>query len=309
MLKGLFILVPLILVVALGALLQARGFFTAEDKDRLTRLLYWVALPAFLFRSMYMSGAGVLQEENLFLAVYASFLVVPALALLVAYIRHPGSQPMQALCTMMASRANNVYLGLPAVVLAMGPRGLDVAAVCVAVILPGYNVIPIIWGEALMHGGLSPRALKNACVRMAYNPLIVSCLLGLAAGLISLPVPESLLHSLKFLGDMAAGIALLSLGMSLDFSHLPAAFKRTWPDVLIKLVAHPGVLWLFFLLWPVPETMLQAAVILCAMPSAVNSFILAKGMGMDVEYACETIALTTLLAPISIAVWVAFLGI
>jgi predicted permease len=50
-------------------------------------------------------------------------------------------------------------------------------------------------------------------------------------------------------------------------------------------------------------------VIIAAMPTAVNTFIIAKGMGLDEKYACEVIAVATVLAPITIPTWVYLLGI
>lgn len=47
---------------------------------------------------------------------------------------------------------------------------------------------------------------------------------------------------------------------------------------------------------------------LSAMPNAVNCFILARGMGMDSEYAADLVAATTLLGIISIPAWAYILG-
>jgi Predicted permeases len=309
MLKGILILLPLIIVAALGAGLKAKGFFNDQDRDRLAALLYWVVLPAFLIRSMYLAGSGLTLDTNLFLASYAPFFVIPPIAIAISAFRHPGNREMRALCAMSSARANNVYLGLPAVALVMGDAGVAAASVYVAIVLPVYNIIPIIWGELLLATGGAGKALKNAVVRVVKNPLIVSCLLGLATGVCEVPLPGTLLTALKMLGDLAAGLALLSLGMTLDFPNLGAAIRRTWPDVGIKLFLHPAAAWLSLSLWPVSDTFLQVAVLLCAMPTAVNTFILAQGMKLDGEYSCEIIASATILAPLTISLWAALLGI
>jgi predicted permease len=115
--------------------------------------------------------------------------------------------------------------------------------------------------------------------------------------------------SLKLVADMATGIALMSLGMGLEFSGLASAFRAAWHDALIKLVLHPAITWMFCIVWPVPEIFLRVAVIISAMPTAVNTFIVSRGMKLDERYASEIIAVSTILAPVSIPIWIALLGI
>ena len=210
---------------------------------------------------------------------------------------------------MSSVRANNVYLGLPAVIIAMGEKGAQVASIYLAVVLPGYNILSVVWGELLKSGTLNFRIIRNALLNLTKNPLIISSISGVICGILGLPIPESLMVSMKFVGDMATGLALITLGMSLELQNLPSALKRTWSDVLIKLIVHPAFAWLFLLIWPVEKPMFQAVVIICAMPTAVNTFMVAEAMGLDHEYACELVAVTTTLAAVTIPVWVMLLGL
>jgi predicted permease len=45
------------------------------------------------------------------------------------------------------------------------------------------------------------------------------------------------------------------------------------------------------------------------MPVAVNSLVVAQGMGMDDKYAGEVIAVTTIFSAISLPFWIRLLGI
>lgn len=306
---GLKIIAPLVLVVILGMALKGFGFLNDTDRERLTRLLYWIVLPALLFRTTYLAGGDLSQHRNLFLATYATFFVVPAFALGVSCFTHKGDRKLHALSAMSSARANNLYLGMPAVILALGDKGLEAASVYMAIALPGYNLVSIMWGEAIISGGLSLKALRTMSARVVKNPLIIFSMLGLIFAQLHIPVPETLLVSMQLVGNMATGIALIALGMSLEVHGIPAALRRTWPDVLIKLFLHPAIVWGFLLLWPVPETFFQSAMIISAMPTAVNTFILAGGMGMDERYACDLVAMTTVLGPLSIPIWVALIGV
>jgi predicted permease len=308
--KGILIIAPLILIIALGMTLRATGFSTARSKEELTRVLYWIVLPALLFRTTYLAGGDMSGQGNLFFSAYAAMFALPLAALLISmFLTHKGNKKDQAVSTMSSSRSNNVYLGLPVCVLALGEPGMQAASIYLAVALPGYNLISITWGEVVRSGGLTRKALASITVRVVKNPLVISSLLGLAAATARIPVPDVLMISMKLIADMATGIALISLGMSLEITGILPAFRHAWPDAVIKLILHPAVTWIFLLLWPVPETFFQVAVIIAAMPTAVNTFIIAGGMGLNEQYACEIIAVNTVLAPITVPIWLSLLGI
>jgi predicted permease len=121
--------------------------------------------------------------------------------------------------------------------------------------------------------------------------------------------PRALDVTLKVLGDIGTGMALLAVGAGLDFRSAPAVLRKTWRDSFIKLIVQPALVWACLLLWPVGNLMVQVVVFVCAMPVAVNSLVVAQGMGMDDQYASELIAVTTLFSAITLPVWIRVLGI
>ena len=308
--QGILIIAPLIMVIILGMTLRATGFASSADRDVMTRMLYWVVLPTLLFRTTYLAGDKIAEHLNLVKAGYATMFAVPLAALAIAApLTHRGDRSRRAVAVTASARSNNVYLGLPACTLALGAAGTEAASIFLALVLPGYNLISITLGEFVYSGGISLAALRSIMSRIVKNPLVVSSLAGLAAAQLKIPVPEIVMTSLKLVADMATGVALISLGMGLEFTGLAAAFRCAWHDALIKLILHPAMMWAFLALWPTPEIFLRVAVIISAMPTAVNTFIVARGMKLDDQYACEIIAVTTILAPITIPMWIALLGI
>jgi predicted permease len=309
--KGILIVAPLVLVCLVGMALRASGFLKIQARDTLTRLLYWIVLPPLLFRTTYLAGKGDIPDKNLFIAAYGVMFAVPLIAVVISvFLTHKNDRVRQALATMASARANNVYLGFPACALALGNAGTEAAALFLAVTLPGYNLISIMWGEIILSGGINIKTFHRRILSVIKNPMVFSCILGLSAAVLKIPVPETVLTSMKIISDMATGLALIALGMSIELSGILPAIKHAWHDALIKLVLHPAITWLFFYyIWPTPEIFFQTALIIASMPTAVNTFIVAGGMGLDEQYACEVVAVSTCLAPISIPIWIALLGI
>ena len=295
--KGIAILLPLGLVVALGALLRRRGLLPREVVPCLTGLLYWVALPALLLRTAASAGAEALGHPAFFLGVNLPFLAVPLLAWGIARWAHRGNRPRQAFSAFASIRANNVYLGLPAVTLAMGEPGVRALSAYLAAGLVGYNVASLAWAELVRTGRLDLPTLGRALGRLARNP----------AGLERFPAPLDL--PLKILGDTASGLALLSLGASLEFRALGRAVRSTLPDSLVKLLLHPALAWLCLLPFGLPRELVAASVLVSAMPHAVNCFIVAQEMDLDAPYAADAVLGSTLLSALSFPLWLAVLGL
>jgi predicted permease len=308
--KGFYIVLPLALVILLGMVLRAKGFFSADDKDRFARLLYWVVLPVMFFRTTYLAGDSILSHSNLVLAAYSAIIVTPVTAFAIAAaFTHRGDRIRQALSAMAAGRSNNVYLGIPACMLALGPDGMEAASLYVALTVPGYQIASILCAEAVMSRMITRESIARCGARVVKNPLVFSCTFGFCAALLGIPIPGLVLTSMKLVADMATGLALIALGLSLEMSGFLPALRRAWHDALIKLFLHPAVTWAFLMIWPAPDIFSKSAIILAAMPSAVNTFIIAGGMGLDEKYACEIVALSTVLSALSIPAWITILGI
>lgn len=311
---GFFLVLPLIFIIITGNLLKSRGFYSEEDIKTLTKTLYWVILPPLLVRTTFGSGREVLVQTNLFIGLTLAYLITTGIAAVGAvFLYHKGDSARIAGSVFSSIRANNLYLGFPVIILAMGEAGLRDASIYIAVSTISFQIISIMAGEVALFGKVSFTCLGGIVKRLITNPLIISCALGIGlalTGLQSLPIFVD--ETLKLMGAAATAVALLALGGTLDLSKINSIYsmvKMTWHDCLIKLVIHPLIMWVLLLALSTPEPLLKITVMLSSMPSAVNCFIMAKEMKMDSDYAADLVASTTILGVVSIPIWANILGI
>lgn len=310
---GFFLVMPLVIIIAMGNVLKRRGFYSAADIAALSKTLYWVILPLLLFRTTYISGTEVLTQPNLLISVNVCYIATIALSWGgAAFFAHKGDIRRIAVSVFSDFRSNNIYLGFPVIQLAMGEAGLHLASIYIAVSTIFFQVLSIGAGELALNGRLTAKSFAAMGRRLGKNPLVISCVAGVLAALAHVPIHFVLDETMKLVSGAATAVALLALGGTLDISRMSRVveiIRRTWFDIIIKIIVNPLLMWGALILFPVDSELLKVTVMLSSMPCAVNCFIIAKGMGMDGEYAADLVASTTLLGILSIPAWAYALGI
>ncbi|MDR1874061.1 MAG: AEC family transporter [Synergistaceae bacterium] len=300
--------VPIFLLVGLGASLKYLGFVSPQTLKENNFILYWFAMPATLLRGILSADVGALQSSSFPVAVWLPYLVTIVIVWLTG--RHGETRQRFATLTLSAVRGNHFYVGIPVIHLAMGQSGVEAGTLILAFSLVLMQLLSIGSGQLALLGKPSWETAGATLARLLKNPLFLSCLCGLSltfAGLNHLPAWTN--STLGILADISTGMALLTLGAGLHFENVLRMILSVWKIVLFKLVVHPVVTGLVFFAFGLSTQMIQAGVLLSAMPVAVNSAILAQEMGMDNEYCARGIAITTLCSMLSLPIWINILGL
>ncbi len=301
------IILPLLVVVALGAVVQRfRGF----DQATLAGLCIWLLVPAFLFVHVYDSTLDWAQIGNVALGV-----MVPQLALglpLFLWLRRratPGATAATLTFGSLVFNAGN--FGIPVALLLYETRGVSfagmgaptdgVAVQAVVVMLSnistwcvGYMILALCRGDG-WRGAL-------AILRLPMPYALVAAFILRDTGT---ELPQWFDQPVRWVSAGAVPIMLLALGAQLVSQARRPHWRRLAPILSIKLLALPAVTWVFCWLlglWPWPGAQL---VIASAAPAAVNTFILARQLDCDVELAAEAVFWTTVCSAVTVTVVVA----
>jgi len=113
--------------------------------------------------------------------------------------------------------------------------------------------------------------------RIVLHPFIIATALGVASAAIHFEPPVALDRLMQFLQNAAAPCALFALGVTVALRPVQ---KMSWDvpfTIVVKLIVHPAtVLLLLSLLGPFETTWVYTAVLMAALPPALNVFIMAR---------------------------------
>ena len=262
---------------------------------------FLIALPALLFTSA--NRAASRQVWRLLAVPLAATVLIALVALGVGIaLRMPG----RAVGTLMQSafRRNLAYIGIPLLAYSFsesapennGKSPIASAVIVMILTMAVYNILAVIVLQAGSHS--TKRAdWKKLALSIATNPLLVAGLLGLIVPVLGLALPSFVQRALESLGAAAVPIALMCIGGSLATTPLRG---RLWivTAALLKVVVLPVLVFFLARLGPAE---LRVALVLSSCPTAAAAFVMARQMGGDESLASGSIALSTLLSSISLA--------
>jgi predicted permease len=201
--------------------------------------------------------------------------------------------------TQTVFRSNMGIFGLALSLNAYGEAVLAQAGVYLAVLTVLYNMLSVI----LLSRGLSQQAMKV----MVTNPLIIGCVAGLVFAGMEWSLPVVLTTSLRYLADMALPMALLCIGGSLTWRgllNLPRAVATAtfWRLIVLPLLSVVMAVGLGF-----RGEALGILFFMMAAPTASVAFVMAHQMTTNAASTAQVIAVSTVLAPVTIAAGITLL--
>lgn len=289
-------LVPVFLMIALGAGLRHFAFLPASFFTGLNKLAFWIALPCVLFmeiaRSRTPSAQIVPVCKVLLIVAFATILLAWAVSRLLAVPRESRSAFIQG-----TFRGNLAYVGLPVIIYALahsaGAGGQ--AALAIAPVTPIYNMLGVLLLQKRGEGHLGLH-LWQVVRAIATNPLIIACCLGLAAHVWQVDFPPAIGKTITGIGGAGLPAALLALGASLNLDRVRGHLLPATAASLLRVALAPLLGWPLIVAFGLTGDLRTMTFLYLACPTAVASFVMADQMGADKDLAAAIVVLSTLLA-------------
>ena len=284
--------------------LIALGFATARMTGQPIEALGWmntfiiyVALPALFFNLLSQTPVEELAQWRFIIATTLSTYAVFALMFAIAIIRTRGRIDVSTVQGLAAAYGNIGYMGPGLALLAFGEE----AVVPVALVFCFDNTLHFIIAPLMMaladDSKDRPPAWKLAldvARRILLHPFILATIAGILAAVFVVRPPAPAQTLLDYLANAAAPCALFAMGVTLalrPLKRIPAEMAFIVP---IKLIVHPFLAYvLVSWMGDFPPVWVYSAMLLAALPTATNVYVIAQQYGVWVERASAMVLLTT----------------
>lgn len=288
------------------------GYFVAKIRPQPVEAMAWmntfmiyVALPALFFVLISQTPIEKLGEwRYIFGALFVTF-VIFTLMFGASILQAPEAIPEATIKGLAAAYGNIGYMGPGIALLAFGPE----AAVPVALIFCFENVFHFAIAPLMMAvAGDTKRSVFGVLLEIAkkifLHPFIIATIIGVIAAYFKWQPPIAIGNLLDMLSNAAAPCALFAMGVTLAMRPLKRVPSEIGMIVPLKLIIHPLMCYIVLsFIGDFDPIWVYAAIVLAALPTATNVYIIAQQYDVYTERASATILITTTLSVITLSAW------
>lgn len=298
------VLLPIVVIASMGYLIE--GAFPL-DPSTLNRVSLYVLSPCLLFATLLrteISGSDALRLSLLMLLVVISMCIC---AYMIAHAMQLSSSERSGF--MLATTfMNSGNYGLPATRFAFGDIGFQYAIV-------GYLTQALLSQTLAVYvASMGEGNRRAALVQVVRMPMLYAALLAIVLRVLGVPLDENngvvaagLFRGVRLLADATLPFLLLILGMQLRRRKPLGSFGPLGTATALRLVASIPIAFAAAHLLGLTDLPLRVGVVQAAMPTAVNTTILALEFNAWPNFVSNAVVATTIASLITLTLLIVFL--
>ncbi len=287
---------PVFAMVFIGIGLKRIGWIDTVFISTASALVFRATMPTLIFLSIIRADLDATLNPGLLGFFAVATLGTFLLSWLWAKWRVPYAD--RGVYVQGAFRGNCGIVGIALAASMYGDYGLSAGGLLLGVVILTYNAFSVIVLAAYQNQKRTD--WRTILKHIAQNPLIIAVLVAIPIAWSGLDLPGWLMTSGEYFASLTLPLALICIGGTLSVSALRSDSSTALGASLMKMVTLPliatAAAWLVG--FSGPE--LGLLFLFFASPTAAASFVMVKAMGGNAKLAANIIALTTLLASLSI---------
>ena len=295
------IILPIFIVMAIGFILQKK--FTM-DISTLSKLNIYFVVPAFIFVKLYSTQFSASLFGKVLLFFILLVIILYAISTLFAKILglDRGKKTTFTNSTMFFNSGN---YGVPVNELAF--KGDPFAMSIQVIVLTLQNIFTFSYGIFALQSVNTSK--WKAMIGYFKMPVLYAMGAGLICNALNIQVPAVILVPANMIANAMIGLALLTLGAQVARIQFKAALSAVYSSLTIRLIISPIIALFIIWLFRVDGMTAQALLIASAMPTSVNSAVIAEEYKNYPEFAAQVVLFSTIISAFTVSFVIYLAGI
>lgn len=288
------IILPIFIIMSIGFILQRK--FTM-DVSTLAKINIYFLVPGFIFVKLYETSISAQLFGNILLFFILYVLLLFLIAMVIGRLKGM-EKGMRTTFTNSAIFFNSGNYGVPVndLVFRSDPFAMSIQVI----MLTMQNIF------LFSYGVFSLQSVKLGKVRAALGyfkmPVLYAMLAGVLLNYLEVPLPSFVWVPANYIADAMISLALFTLGAQVAQLRLTAGLSSLYYSLTIRLIIGPIIAFGILVLFQVKGLTAQALFIASAMPTSVNSAVIAQEYDNHPEFAAQIVLFSTLMSAITVTV-------
>ena len=284
------------MLVLIGYFCARRSFPGGGFWPGAERLTYFVLFPALLIDKLAVADLSHYNILPLVIAIAATLAAGTALLYALRPWMRIGGPAFSSIY--QGSIRFNSYVALAASAALWHQQGAILAALMIGLLIPPINVLSVL--VLSREAGHTPMPVRAILWALARNPLILSCLAGIALNLSGLRLVYGSATVVQILARATLPVGLLAVGAGLRLDVAQSRPGELTIAATVKLIVLPAIALAASHIVGLRPLETAILVLFAAMPCAPSSYILARQLGGDGQLMAALITAETALAMLTL---------
>lgn len=286
------IILPVFIIMAIGFILQKKFNL---DVQTLAKLNIYFLVPGFIFVKLYSTtfSLSLFGKVMVFFIIYVIILYL--ISILWAKLSGVNREEKVAFSnSVMFFNSGNYGVPVNDLVFKSDPFAMSIQVIMLTL----QNVF------LFSYGIFSLQSVKIGKLKAALGyfkmPVLYALLAGILLNIYNVPIPAFVWVPANYIADAMVSLALLTLGAQVAQIKFKTGLSSVYFSLLIRLVIGPIIALGMIYVFQIDGIAAQALLIASAMPTSVNSAVIAQEYNNHPNFAAQVVLFSTLASTVTV---------
>lgn len=301
--------VPLFLMMVLGLFFRYIKLFNDSFVKTANSFVFKAALPAALFYDLSNEDFFAVWDAGFVIFCFCVTAVCITAAIVISKLCFKNDPSLTGEFAQASYRSSAAILGIGFIENLYGNAGMS--PLMIAATVPLYNVMAVVLLSFFKPGGgsIDRKLIIKTLKGIVTNPIIIGIAVGILWSVLSLPKPQMIMKTVKYLTNVSTPMGLMAVGASFDIKKAFGKLKPAVTAAVLKLIVWCVIFLPLAIKLGFANDKLISILVMLGSPTTVSCFIMAKNMGHEGTLTSSTVMLTTMLSAFTLTGWLYILKV